>query len=266
MFTVSPEDNSVVPPQPTLYVFVPNLFSDGETYSVSFAAKNVATHEPTETLRSQIVNTNPSSVVYAVTSDAVEGILLLTVTYAGDAYTFKYRIAPIPIENRARIVSLYVATVPCEHTDNAIRLEIDGNAAAYRLDWDDGTTTIESPWPDGEKQSVVLGPGCDATEAERHETARLRKFSMRALFSDRSTLGLGASELVATRKDVRLPIELLDAKVPVEQRAPPLVVHATADLTHAAMVTGAATGGGIVVLGAFAGSLRARRRKHRTRV
>jgi len=263
--------DSSVPPEPTLYVFTPNVLHDGTQFVHDIYVTNSATSRPNTMIRTRQIAIDPEYIVFAVESDALEGVLELHLTY-GNPEVYRFMISRRPPENFVRPLELDLQDMTdCGLSEEkAITLTYQGNASAYAIDWDDGTKTVlpARRWDDGVRHDVRIGARCGTSNVALDHLHASHAMTVHALFADGSETLVGTSKLQLSKLQVRTPIELLDSRARDEDRlqATPMrtfVLHATANPTGAAVAGGAATGGLIVVGAAL---LRARRRRHATRL
>lgn len=263
----------MVPPTPTFYVFTPNPLHDGTPFVHDIRVTNVATSRRNNTFRLEQIAVDHEYIVYQVESDASEGVIELHFTY-GDEQVVRYKIATREIANRVRPLELmFQDMTDCGLSDEkAVYLTLEGNAAAYALEWDDGSKTIvpaEGRW-NGVNHDVRIGARCGTTNVPLEHLHESHHVTLRALFADGRSRVVATSTLQLSPTNVRSPIELLDAPAVVGESSgwsnrpgSTYVVQAYANPTGAAVAGGAAAGGLVIVGGAL---LRARRRRHRDRL
>jgi hypothetical protein len=265
---IGPAPDSTVPPTPTLYVFFPNSLHDGTSLIHEIYVTNVATSRPNTESRTQQIAIDPEYIVYEVQSDASEGVIELHIP----PNVYRYTIATTPIENRARPIELMLQemTTCGISSEKAVTVTLQGNAAAYAFEWDDGRKTIvpvSDHWADS-RHDVRIGGRCGATNVPFEQLHESHHVTLRALFSDGRSRVVATSTLQLAPTLVRSPVEFLDSRAVAadeisERPMRTFVVQATANPTGSAIAGGAATGGLIVVGGAL---LRTRRRRHQNRL
>jgi hypothetical protein len=214
-----PAPGATVPPRPTIYVFIPRPHLGERRVTVEGAEASV---EPVtasrayEVVRVRVLAHEPNQEFAVRWSDSDDAD-----PEAGHRARYRVGIAP---PNRARVVGVtrHLDEWTCSFAD-AIKLELDGTAIAYRLDWRDGETTVvpaddralwpsygEAPAP-GTITSAELGHlDCLGYSVDPEALARPRAFELYALFADGSELRIGSSVAQLGEAGVRLPTELVD--------------------------------------------------------
>jgi hypothetical protein len=213
-----PAPGGTLPPHPTIYVFVPRHHPPGKLVTIEGTEASfepVATSRAYEVVRVRVAASKPGDEFtvrwrYADIFDSDRG------------YLARYRIGATP-PNRARVVGVtrHLDRWMCSFAD-AIRLELDGTAIAYRVDWRDGETTIvpadgDALWPaykdapaPGTVTATELGHlNCLGYSVDPEALARPRAFDLYALFADGSELRIGSSIAQLGDQGVRLPAELV---------------------------------------------------------
>jgi hypothetical protein len=107
---------------------------------------------------------------------------------------------------------------------NVIQVAVEGNAIAYRIDWEDDRTTIVADrhllWSNQPATPAVLElghPNCMAYNVDPTLLATSRSFELSALFADGRVKYIGTSIAQLDELHVRLPVELIagaDARIP----------------------------------------------------
>jgi hypothetical protein len=271
---IGPPPDSTVPPTPTFYIFAPNSLHDGTPFVRDIYITNVATSRPNNTIRTKQIAIDYDYIVYEVESDASEGVIELHMTH-GDPQIFRYPISTREVPNRARPFSLSLQRkTDCgASNEKSVWITLNGNAAAYALEWDDGRKTIvpaDHSW-NGTQHDIRIGAACANTNVPFERLHELHAVTLRALFPDGRSRVLATSKLQLGPDEVRSPVELLDTDesftlddAPTRYRPErSFVIEASCNPTGATIAGGAAAGGLIVAGGAL---LRARRRRHQSRL
>jgi hypothetical protein len=137
-----------------------------------------------------------------------------------------YTIADDDASDQARVVDVIHEqwSWTCSFAD-VIRVAVEGNAVAYRIDWDDDRTTVLADshllWGGhGPADGAVLEighPNCMAWNVDPEQLAGARSFELYALFADGATRRLGASVMHLDDRGARVPVELIrgaDVRLP----------------------------------------------------
>ncbi|HTL37085.1 MAG TPA: hypothetical protein VL326_28315, partial [Kofleriaceae bacterium] len=270
---VGPPNDTIVPPTPTFYVFTPNPLHDGTQFVHDIYVKNVATSRPNNTIRTKQLVIDADYIVFEVESDASEGVIELHMLY-GDDVVYRYPISTHEVHNRVRPLALSLQRkTDCYTSDEkAVTITLDGNAAAYALEWDDGTKTMLPAIPEwnGASHYIHIGARCGSSNVDLERLHREHLVTLRALFANGTSRVVSTAKLQLGLDDVRAPVELLDTNESFADTSQSwsrpdrtLVIHSTANPTGASIAGGAAAGAGVFVGAAL---LRARRRRHRNRL
>ncbi|HVK86419.1 MAG TPA: hypothetical protein VM513_20010 [Kofleriaceae bacterium] len=240
---VVPDHVTILPPNPTLYVFAPPSDIHVEHGAEIHGARSV----------SRVVATSPKYIVWRHDVQLASGSFEVRV---GPYYTVKYTIGDTP-PNEAHIIGVEKAgdfdRWTCS-THVAFDLESTGNAIAYRFAWSDGTSTILPVWrsnyvPHG---ATALGlVGCDDGRWNAYGLDQQRDLVLSALFADGSEHKLGTSSAWLSRAGARVPVELVGAKLAPPAPAPappPTVMLETTTWWRQALAAGA----GVLVVGVLA--------------
>jgi hypothetical protein len=272
--TPSPElspPSGPLPTNPTIYVFMPHgdeLLADKlEIKDISYGTKlkfrleQVGTNDAFDTFRI-VVNTENMPPDFTVEiGDLAKGV---------------YSIAPTATTNRAQVTGVTHVSNDwtCSHT-NSIEIALEGNAVAYQLQWDDGSTTVVPPdqqvmWGGGgelEKSTlrhlIELGHlSCIGNDVDPALFDKPRAFELYALFTDGSKHRIGAATAQLGKHGVRLPIELVGAGSDSGTRTASTMFFTANDPWWWSLMLGAV--GGITVL--VLGTVVARKKSHVPRV
>jgi hypothetical protein len=256
----SPASGTILPPRPTIYVFIPREMS--LLYEAQVFVGGVGTIAGRAGAIVELVaKSHAYEVVRVRVLDHQPGLELTVrwVSTLGETVgRASYRVGDPP-PDRARVVG-----VTHEEGDEtglstgSIRLELEGTAIAYRLTWDDGSTTIlpaddaimwtaidENPRP---PPTADLGHvGCVGYSVDLEELSHPRAFDLHALFADGSELRIGSSTAQLGGHGVRLPLELVNGapdarglEVATRLVAPPWWTGAVGALGGAVALAGAA--------------------------
>lgn len=211
---VLPDPGTVVPSQPTFYVFVPRTqfnyeHHDAEVRGAEFTRRLVTRSSAFHVWRIDVLAAAGSFELKLGAYDAV-----------------RYTIGPTP-PNQARIVGIEqtgsLSDVYGCYTHVAFDFETTGTAIAYRFAWSDGTSTILPAYRSQYAPNALtaLGRiGCDGGKWNDDGLAGSRAFVMFALFADGSEHKLGSSTARFGLDGSRVPVELVNAKVPRPPPAP----------------------------------------------
>ncbi len=256
---VVPGPDSIVPPNPTLFVFVTPRYSqagfDGGYVNVVHSITRLVARTPAFDVWRHDVMQSSGSFTLHLNSDSYE-----------------YKIGPTP-PNRARVVGVEQNGSLSElggcGTHVAIDLETTGTAIAYRFAWEDGSSTILRAYRSEYTKTAdaALGlVGCDEGVWNDVGLDKLRRFVLYALFADGSEHKLGASAARLGPSGSRVPLELMGARIepPAPVDPPPSTVVEAASWWKQTLGAGTGALGGILLCGALA-LARARRRDHRPR-
>lgn len=268
---IGPAPGTRLPQTPTIYVFAPNALHDGTPFVHDIYVTNTATSRPNTTIRTRQIAIDPEYMVFEIESDASEGVLELHLTY-GTPEVFRFPLSDNPPENRVRPLEMVVQEMTdCGMSnEKAVTLTLQGNAAAYALEWDDGRKTVlpaidnwNSPTHD-----IRIGTRCSLTNVPFDRLHEEHRVTLRALFPNGTSRIVATTTLQLSPTHVRTPIEILDARgggtADFPSTAPrDIVIQATANPTGSSIAGGAATGGAVVIGGAL---VRARRRRHQNRL
>jgi hypothetical protein len=269
---ISPPPDSVLPPSPTLYVFVPNSQRHVIPMLQNVYVSNTATSAPITTVRTTQVAIDPEHIVYRVEVDASEGVLDVHLTYGKEHLAFSFVIGREPPVHRFRPLELmFHEMTDCGTTDEkSVTLRMEGNAVAYELTWDDGAKTMIPPTDVfHDAHDVRIGARCGTTNVAYDRLHDSHAITLHALYADGAERTVGTSKLQLSRLRVRSPIELLDARASAANESTPAreprtyYLQATANPTGSSIAGGAACGVTLVVGAAL---WRARRRRHAARL
>jgi hypothetical protein len=226
-FGVLPAAGATVPPEPTLYAFIPNphpgmrLVVEGAEASI----EPVAASPAYDVMRVRVHARDPGD----------EFVLHWRYADGSSVRPAYYQVgATTPPPNQARVVGVtrHTDDWTCSFADT-IKLELEGTAIAYRIAWADGSTTILPAdarvlWP----ARAGAGAGAGAGEAEASSPprvtaaelghinctgysvapealARPRPFVLYALYVDGSEVRIGSAIAQLGKDGVRLPVELV---------------------------------------------------------
>ena len=233
---VLPADGTIVPPQPTLYAFIPlhnelhtgRFVVEGAEASIELAAKS-----PAYAVVRILVRARDPGHRFTVrwrSNNGPPGNNILSGRYTGGANNgysgpVSYEVGTAAPPNWARVVGVKHNTLRwmCSSED-VIRFTLRGTAIAYRIAWADGSTSILA----GDDGAMWTGyrddkaPPRVATTALGHlncmshtvapeELARRRAFELYALYTDGSEVRIGSSIAQLGKDGVRLPLELMDS-------------------------------------------------------
>jgi hypothetical protein len=252
-----PDPGTVVPTQPTFYVFVPRTpfndeHHDAEVRGVPFTRRLVTRSSAFQVWRIDVLATAGS---FELELDGYDPV--------------RYTIGPTP-QNHTRIIGVEQTGSLSEvygcTTHIAFDFETTGTAIAYRFAWSDGTSTILPAYRSQYAPNALtaLGRiGCDDGKWNDDGLAQSRAFVMFALFADGSEHKLGSSTAWLGPNGSRVPIELANAKVdPPRASRPPPPMNVEVTTWWRQMVAASA---GMLVVAALLGLVafaRSRRRKH----
>jgi hypothetical protein len=279
----------VLPENATVYLFVPRerrevmpqpLERALEVDGASFAVREIAV----------------TGILHILRLDLVAEKSALTIRWRPDAEV-DHAVATYPIGTPAA-AAVMVTDVSHENPPwacpyhDAIGITLTGNAIAFRLDWEDGTSTVLPPnehyRSEDDKQREPMAPrytiwagtmACRGDSVAPDLLAKLRSFRLVALFSDGSEHRVGSSSMRhddgAPRDaphDVRLPRELLYPEPAFDRPRPTAQCQVASDQDHPPISIGARCERGWVgrvalvglTLGVMfvLGALRRRRRRH----
>ncbi|MGE0547193.1 MAG: hypothetical protein AB7O24_01890 [Kofleriaceae bacterium] len=252
-----------LPPRPTLYLFDVEHVPEGEIddrLSVRIAEQ----HQLVELDASQVTNT-PAFNVYRIDLGELPPGKTLTVSW-NDHVIGDYQITAAGHPNMAAITSVKELRHrwSCSHTQ-AIRVGVEGNAAAFQITWEDGELTVVPGVMWGGESNPAdawfeLGySSCLGAALDEKRLANLRGFTVHALFADGSSLPLGASAAQIDDDRVRLPVELV-GKLPGDSLNQRSHVSMVSGVTSEALAACVAAAGAISTL-MTALLLRSRRRR-----
>jgi hypothetical protein len=269
---ISPPSQSVLPPNPRLYVFVPVI---DDVVPVQFTVTNIHAAAPVETLHERIVDRNPEYVVYELELGAREGAIQLDFSSGGTLVTAFYTIADATPDDAARVIGISLGSSGEDCSDDAGRIWLDvaGSPAALRFDWDDHTSTVIAPdvlawnepaWNVDQPLRMRIGAFCGHTNVTRPRLAASHHFGLYALFADGTSRRLGGSELELSDFSAHLPFDLLDQRVALPPTRTLERIIECVD-RRLSIEIGAATGGLVGILYLVLARIAARRRRHRPR-
>ena len=169
--------------------------------------------------------------------------------------------------DRAKVVDVtrYERSWTCSFAD-VIRVAVEGNAIAYRIEWDDDRTTVVADkdlmWTDapaGGRSVFELGhPDCWFYNVEPELLATAHSFELYALFADGKVQRLGSSIAQLGEHGVRLPVELIRG---ADVRFPRSFSVAVTTSPHWVFASGAAGGLAGAIAAFVLGRLRRRYRR-----
>ena len=205
-WTTGPAPGAVVPPDPTIYVFVPprsRFVVEQEPRSEWFRAVLVD-GRPVE-YHAEIVARSEAWDVVELVVLARTGELAVDLPFTGRA---SFRIGTPP-PDRARVTDV---TLLRDDYDRGFEIEATGSAAAYRIHWVGGGTDV-LPAAD----TVFLGTrycsGADVDRRMLEGNDPPRGFVLDALFADGSARRLGGAKVLLEPDASRAPRELVGAEV-----------------------------------------------------
>lgn len=230
---LAPRDGSVLPARGVVYLNIPET---PRYYKSALAdAEGVLVEDSLEvrgaTFEARILQEDEFSTVVRIDYRATAAQMSIRWTLDSDVEA-TYQISRTLAPNRATVTAVghLDDEWACSYSDS-IELTVDSNAAAYRVDWEDGTTTFLEPprFDDQPGHRLFLGHlSCLGYNVDPERLASLRSFRLFALFPDGTEAAFPVAHAMLDDHGVRLPDELLGttaAPLPSPLLAPAPLSH-----------------------------------------
>lgn len=241
---VSPATGTPLPARGVIFLFVPMWLAaeQGRAFDVASLEKTLSIAGATYQART--VQQDATAIVARLSYQATAPKIELTLRRER-VLSASYPIAAELPRNHATVKLVeHRRSGGSEATSNAILIELDSTAIAYRVAWTDGLTTFAprnflayaSSEPRSEHQLRLGRPPCVGYNVAPERLARARSFRLFALYADgteevfpvtaRAKLG---TSTISGEDQVRLPSELVGTTAGPD-RTPSLLLRLLADL------------------------------------